>query len=158
MVQNVSPLQQYTSPKKILPEKSDDQISDHADDENETDFEKFLQPDDSNAATIWNRFDFIENNKWKSQANKKNWNLLCHLLSNEPFEYCIHLFHKMLFQSKNRKLEQTDRKYLIFESLPKCLSQDLFEDFFYFHWPTHMWFGFLYLDSQWNSPSLHIHK
>ena len=52
MVQNVSPLQQYSSPKKIPPEKSDEQISDHPDDENETDFEKFLQPDDSNAATI----------------------------------------------------------------------------------------------------------
>ena len=54
MVQNVSQLQQYTAPKKILPEKSDDQIPDHPNDENETDFEKFLQPDDSNAATIWN--------------------------------------------------------------------------------------------------------
>ena len=52
MVQNVSQLQQYTAPKKILPEKSDDQIPDHPNDENETDFEKFLQPDDSNAATL----------------------------------------------------------------------------------------------------------
>ena len=52
MVQNVSQLQQYTGPKKIPPEKSDDQISDQPHDENETDFEKFLQPDDSNAATI----------------------------------------------------------------------------------------------------------
>ena len=55
MVQNVSQLQQYTGPKKIPPEKSDDQISDQPHDENETDFEKFLQPDDSNAATIWNQ-------------------------------------------------------------------------------------------------------
>ena len=52
MVQNVSQLQQYTAPKKLPPEKSDDQISDQPHDENETDFEKFLQPDDSNAATI----------------------------------------------------------------------------------------------------------
>ena len=55
MVQNVSQLQQYTAPKKLPPEKSDDQISDQPHDENETDFEKFLQPDDSNAATIWNQ-------------------------------------------------------------------------------------------------------
>jgi len=51
MIQNVSQLQQYTSQKKMLPEKSDGQISDR-DEENETDFQKFLQPDDTNAATI----------------------------------------------------------------------------------------------------------
>ena len=52
MVQNVSHAQEYSSTKKILPQKSDDEISDQPNDENETDFEKFLQPDDSNAATI----------------------------------------------------------------------------------------------------------
>ena len=52
MVQNVPQAQEYISTKKILPQKSDDEISDQPNDENETDFEKFLQPDDSNAATI----------------------------------------------------------------------------------------------------------
>ena len=51
MVQNVPQAQEYISTKKILPQKSDDE-TDQPNDENETDFEKFLQPDDSNAATI----------------------------------------------------------------------------------------------------------
>ena len=67
MIQNVSQLQQYTPQKKMLPEKSDGQISD-PDEENETDFQKFLQPDDTNAATIWN------NKKNKNfQMNVMNW-------------------------------------------------------------------------------------
>ena len=44
--------------------------------------------------------EFIADNRWESLANRTIWNLLYHLLSIEPFEYCIHLFHKMLFRSK----------------------------------------------------------
>ena len=52
MHQNVTQLQEYTSTKKILPQKSDDEIANQPNDDSETDFEKFLQPDDSNTATI----------------------------------------------------------------------------------------------------------
>ena len=52
MHQNVTQLQEYTSTKKILPQKSDDEISNQPNDDNETDFEKFLHPDDSNTATM----------------------------------------------------------------------------------------------------------
>ena len=50
--QNVTQLQEYASTKKILPQKSDDEIANQPNDDSETDFEKFLQPDDSNTATI----------------------------------------------------------------------------------------------------------